>query len=109
MRIGTGVGHGIDGERHVKSQLVGVTGGGLYTGAGCDAGDDHLSDATLLEITLQIRVRERAPSALGHRMIAGLPIQFRDELGPSGGKRWKSGRLFRSARCTGVDVDEHYG
>src|SRR5580704_4621648 len=94
MRLGTHVGHGVDGERDVEARLIGLPCRGFDTGAGGDAGDHHLRHAARLQLALEIGARERAPRPLGYRDIAGLPGELGNEVRPSIGE-WSGGpRLF---------------
>ena len=87
VRLGAHVGHGVDGERDVEARFIGLARGRLDAGAGGDAGDHHLGDALRLSNGFEIGAGERAPGPLGHHDVAGLLVQFGDEVGPAGRTR----------------------
>ena len=102
------VGHGIDSECDIEAEFVGVARGGLDPGAGGDTGNDDLGDAILLQILLQIGVGEGAAGSFGHDMIARLPVQFRDQVGPAGGKFARRSGLLGAAGRDAIDIDQHH-
>jgi hypothetical protein len=106
VSISVHVGHGVDGEGDVESELVRVAGGRLDAYAGSDAGDNNLRDAQPFQTLFEVRVRERSPRPLRHRVVSRLSVELGDEIGPSGGKL-AAASLFRPARGRTIDVNEH--
>ena len=62
------VGRGVDGERDVEPEFMRLARGRLDSGAGGDSGDHGLRDSKLRQMLIKIRVRERAPGPLRHRI-----------------------------------------
>jgi hypothetical protein len=107
MRVGIQVGHGVDRERDIEPEFMGLPRGGLDAGAGGDADHDDLRDVGLPEIFLEVGAGEGAPRPLGDDMIGRLPVEFGKEFGPAWGKRAARARPLGAARRSAVDIDEN--
>ena len=99
---------GIDGEGDIQPVLMGLLCGRLDADARGDDSDHDLRGTQLLQMLVEARVRERSPRPLRHRMVSRLPVQLRDEIGPSGKKLRDVARLFRPARGRTADRDEYH-
>ena len=82
MRLFARVRDGIESESDVEAELVCLTCRGFYAARGGNAGHNHLRDATLSQLALEIRVRKCTPAPLGHDDVTRLLVQFRQQIGP---------------------------
>src|SRR6185437_5899547 len=107
VRFGVRVGHRIGRQHDVEAEFVRLARGGFDARAGGDADHDHLRGAKLPKMLFETGVGEGAAGLLGHEVIAGLPVQFRNELGPAGGHPAERERPFGTARRRAADIDQH--
>src|ERR1700761_6848786 len=109
MRVRPRIGHGIDGKCDVESQLIRLSRSGFDAGSGCDTCNDNLRNPFGLQLRLEVRAGECAPCPLGYDNIAGLAIQFLNQIAESVGERREATRLLRAARCASGDIDQNDG
>ena len=109
MSVQMHVSHSVDRQGDVVSKFVRLARGRLNPDARSDARDHHLGDTQLLQVFIQTGVGESAPRLLVHRVVSGMLVQLRDEIGPSGWKTLCASRLFCSAGCAACYVDQYDG
>jgi hypothetical protein len=84
MCIGVEVSHRIDDEPDVIAVVIGGARRRLHTHASRDSGQEDLCRTAPAQDLLKGGPIESAYLQLGHRVIARLPIQLRNELRPVG-------------------------
>lgn len=107
MGFQIGVGHGVERQGNVETEVAGMAGSGFDAHAGGDADDHHLGDALALQPGFEIGLDESACRALRHRVVPRVWLQIGDEIRPTGGKFPDAGRLVRPAGRHPGDIDEH--
>lgn len=108
VRLFADISHCIESERHMEPLLVGLPRRCLNAYRCRHSSYNHLGNASRLELAFQIRCCERAPASLRDDNIARLPIQLRQKVGPSLGKRYVAARtLLRPARRPSRHIDQY--
>ena len=101
------VGHGIKRQRHMKPQLIRLTGRSLHSRAGGDPCQDHLRHPLCPQLRFQSGARKGAPGLFCHKDVRRLLVQLRQQVRKSCPQRGRAIALLRSARSPAVDVDQY--
>src|SRR5580692_10900992 len=85
--VGVKVGHRIDDKYDVVTEIESATCCRFNTNARSDARQDNLGYAALTQVIIQRSADECAPSLLADGVVLGMPLQFRNKVGPIRRKR----------------------
>ena len=80
MCVGVEVSHRIDSEHDLVAVIEGGTGGRLYADARGDTREYDLGDAEVVKEAVELRALKRSPTHFGDEIVAGLGVQFGDQI-----------------------------